>query len=76
MIIEPRQTDRQAAHQFPAVRQLLLCDGQVRLLIQHLFDILNGRRGGDSVRPRPDVVVVNGEPSQPKKTRQGLRYFQ
>lgn len=54
--------------------ELLLCDGQVRLLEQHLFDILNGCEGGDPEWPRPDVVVINGQPSQPEKN-QGGKYW-
>lgn len=59
-----------AAHHFPTVSELLLCDGQVRLLVQHLFDILNGCEGGDPERPRPDVVVINGQTSQPEKNQE------
>ena len=53
----------------PIVSQLLLCDGQVCLLVQQLFDFLHTCAGRHLVAPQTHVLMTNCQPRQPEEQR-------
>lgn len=57
-------------HLSAIVRQPLLPDGQLGLLVEQLLDTLNRREGRQAVGPQSKVLVMHRHPWQPKNEAQ------